>query len=133
MSFTYSLDNVDPNIAMIADVRLIVGDTREDAGPRRDQTNFSDAEILKRLSRYSTASSTDSRVDMAAADLCDMLANDWAPVASWSAGPRSEQVGDISKRWADRAAQLRADAGFSGYINLDFLEPLPTAAALLGD
>lgn len=77
MAFTYDLTTDTGKL------RLEVGDTTEDSGPRPGGTNFSDAEMEHFLSEEGT-------VGRAAARCCEVLATEWSRKAgSERLGPRS--------------------------------------------
>lgn len=97
MAFTYDLAT---DIGM---VRLELGDTAQ-PGVKPDGGNLADEEIALWLGREGSVMRT-----VAAA--CEALSRSWAAVASISVGPRKEDLGSISKTWADRAASLRSQHG----------------------
>ena len=89
----------------ITQVRLEIGDTRLDAGPRPKKYNFSDEAITQILSDEST-------VGRAAARLCEILAAEWAayPVDS-RMGPMGETK-RASASFRDQATRLREQHGY---------------------
>jgi len=94
MSFSYQ-DTLATNRDK---VRFRVGDTQEDAGPRPDKRNFSDAEIVFVLSEE------DSRVNGAIAHTFEILA------AEWSAYALSEREGEVAFDAKEVANNYRAEA-----------------------
>ncbi len=97
MAFTYDL-STDVGL-----VRLELGDTAQ-PGIKPDGGNLSDEEIALWLGR-------EGSVMRAVAAACEALSRSWAAVASISIGPRKEDLGNVSKTWADRAASLRSQHG----------------------
>ncbi len=110
MAFTYDLTTAR------GAVRLALNDTVSGAGPRPDGTNFSDAEI----DYFLTTAGGD--VDAAVARASQGLALAWANVASITVGPRSEQYGNISAQYAQRAAFIGSSTLTAGYVTLAFTE-----------
>lgn len=94
MTFTYSLTTDTGK------VRLKLGDTTSGSGVRADGSNLTDEEIGLFLTE-------EGSVDGAIAAACEMLSRDWARAASYTIGPRSEQLGKVSAEWAARAAEVR--------------------------
>jgi len=80
-------------------VRLRTGDTQEDAGPRPDGRNFSDAEVTFILSEES------SQVNGAIAHTFEILSNEWAQAAI------EEREGDVSFDAREVAENYRTQAG----------------------
>ncbi len=101
MSFTNNL------ATDIGQMRLELGDDVSGSGVRPDGTNLSDEQLQVLLTR-------EGSLMPAVAAACELLARNWAGVATISVGPRSEQLGTISKQWADRAVTLRAQYGGLG-------------------
>ncbi len=99
MAFTYDLATDTGKL------RLEVGDTTEDSGPRPLNANFSDEELTHFLSEEGT-------VGRAAARCCEVLATEWSRKAgSERLGPRSfarNQAGE----YRTAAALLRAQHGY---------------------
>ncbi len=100
MTFTYNLADD------LGQMRFELGDTNETAGVRADGSNLSDAELQFLLDR-------EGSVSAAVAAACEMLSRDWAKAASYTTGPRSEQLGKVGAEWAQRAADLRSTLGGS--------------------
>ncbi len=103
MTFTYDLTYS----AEISKVRFELGDTSESSGVRADGSNFTDEELQMLLDREGSTM-------LAVAAACEMLARDWARVASISAPGRSEQFGKVSAEYASRARELREQYGSTG-------------------
>lgn len=93
MAFTYS-DTLSTNRDKI---RLRVGDTQQNAGPRPDKRNFSDAEITFVLAEEST-------VNASIAHIFEILANEWAAYAI------SEREGDVNFDAKEVADEFRKQA-----------------------
>lgn len=86
-------------------LRLEVGDTTEDRGPRPDMANFSDEEMTHFLSEEGT-------VGRAAARACEVLATEWSRKAgSERLGPRSFSRSQ-AKSFAEEAARRREQHGY---------------------
>lgn len=81
-------------------VRFYIQDTEENAGPRPDDDNFSDAEIDGLIT-------AEGSWEQAVAAAFDILAAAWAGYADWTAGPRSERASQIAERYAQRAQTWR--------------------------
>jgi hypothetical protein len=113
VTFTYDLASADPTTQALSQVRFELGDTRLNRGVRADGTNISDEELAVVYAREG------EHVMRTVAGLCEMLARDWARVASTAVGPRSAQYGQVSQAWAQRAAELRtaygSTAGVGGF------------------
>lgn len=105
MTFTYDLSSSATTDLNISKVRLELGDTIAGAGVRTDGSNLSDEEIQVWLTAEG------SSVMLAAARACEMLARDWARVASIQLGPRREALSDVAKAWAEQAKTLRTQYG----------------------
>jgi hypothetical protein len=94
MAFTYSTD-----LATDRDkIRLRIGDTVANAGPRPDKRNFDDAEIAFILS------DEDDRVSGAIAQVFEILSNEWSAYAL------SERDSDVAMDATEVAKQFRAQA-----------------------
>lgn len=104
MSFNYDLSSSDSNIVLVSKIRLRVGDTIENRGPRPgllSTTNFSDEEIL---SFYADEGSNRQR---AAAGILEALASEWGKRAGFrKTGPESED-GRQAEFYTKEAAKLR--------------------------
>lgn len=86
-------------------LRLEVGDTIEDKGPRPDNVNFSNEEMAYFLSEEGT-------VGRAAARCCEVLATEWSRKAgSERLGPRSF-ARNQAKAFQEEADRLRAQHGY---------------------
>jgi hypothetical protein len=81
----------------VSRVRLRIGDTTEDSGPRPD------AAVLAAQGGWSAA----------VYDLLETLATEWSTYANWQAGPRSEQASQIANRFAERAKTWREQYAIS--------------------
>ena len=112
MAFTYNLASVDPAIKNISLVRLELGDTALNVGVRPDGSNLTDEE----LSVWLADEGNDIMNTVARA--CAALANMWTIVANITVGPRREELGQIAKGWADRAAQASPSGGASYQVNV---------------
>ena len=99
MTFTYAIGTD------LSDVRLRIGDTLYGAGARPRGANFSDEEITRVLTLC------DSNVDFAIAMLLETLANEWAKIASITAGPIKQDYTAISKQFAKQADDTRMRLG----------------------
>jgi hypothetical protein len=88
-------------------VRLEIGDQLDGAGVKPNGSHFTDAEILYWLE------AEDGEVMRAAARACEALARHWSKIATYSDGPRSEQLGKIADDWANQAKALREQYGGS--------------------
>lgn len=124
MSFTYS----DALTTDRDKIRLRIGDTQQDAGPKPDKRNFSDAEITFILSEESNL------VNGAIAHIFEILANEWTAYAiSEKEGEVSLDAKAVADEFHKRAAEWRkkADSGDgvkalqAGVIALDFMEKGP--------
>lgn len=98
--FTYNLSSTNADNALVAQVRLELGDTEEGAGVKVDGGNFSDEEILYKLNQL------DRSVMLAVRALCGILARQWAIAADVQVGPRKESYRDTSKRWQELAESI---------------------------
>lgn len=99
MTFTYDLAAEDPDVLNIARVRLELGDTIEGVGVRPDGSNLTDEELALWLEDES------DDINKTVGRACTALAKMWTTVANLTVGPRSEQLGQIAKGWADRAGE----------------------------
>lgn len=98
MAFTYDLTTD------IGKVRLEIGDTNATSGVKPDGLAFDDDELQVFIDG-------EGHVMRAAARACEVLARSWSTVSDIRIGPRSENLGAVSKAWADQAARLRATWG----------------------
>lgn len=99
MAFTYDLTTDAGKL------RLEIGDTAEDNGPRPNNANFSDEEIAHFLSEEGTTG-------RAAARCCEVLAREWSRKAgSERLGPRSF-ARNQSDAYQKQADLLRAQHGY---------------------
>ncbi len=105
--FTYNLGSSDETIARIAEVRLEIGDTQQNAGVKPDGTNFTDQEIEHWLSK------ADNDIDQTVALACRALSRLWTMVANTTSGPRKEELGKVADGWASRASELASSADTS--------------------
>lgn len=110
MTFTYSLSS------NIGKVRLLLGDTTDNSGPRPDGSNFEDDELDFFLELEGES------VDLATARACEVLATQWAAVADLTVGPRKESLSQIAVRFAERARELRSTVVVPGYVSMGFAQ-----------
>lgn len=119
MAFTYNL-TTDRGV-----VRLNIGDTVENSGPRPDKRNFSDEEI-----DYFIATETAGNT-AASALVFEILANEWAAYAisehegevSFDAEEVSDQYLEIARKWRNRPGSGTGSDSFqAGILVLDFME-----------
>lgn len=111
-TFSYDLTHEDATIASRSEVRLLVGDTQQDAGPRPGDRNYSDTEIDYFLAQEA------GHIQRAAALCLETLASEWAKEAQKQAlGPASSEARQASA-FAERAAALRRAYGYSNPIQL---------------
>ncbi len=104
MAFTYDIESADTDELAISKVRLEIGDTEENAGAKPRNQNFSDAEIQMLLDREGDEM-------RAAAGACEILARQWARVASAQVGPLRNDYNHVSEMYAAQAKELRAQYG----------------------
>lgn len=97
----FTADSATP----IGQVRAWLGDDVEGQGVRPDGSNLPDAVITLLLTAEGAA------VMRAVAAACELLALQWARAADVTIGPRKESLSQVSKRYAERAAALRAQHG----------------------
>ena len=101
-------------------VRLQIGDTQQDAGPRPDKRNFSDAEI-------SFFVSDEGSVNGAIAKAFEILVAEWTPYAlsereadvAYDAKELVDKYRILAKEWRDKTGG-GADTIYAGVISLDF-------------
>lgn len=105
MAFTYDLASADPTTLALSKVRFELGDTQLNRGVRANGANLADEELAVVFEREA------EHVMRTVAGLCEMLARDWARVASITVGPRSAQYGQVAQQWATRAVELREQYG----------------------
>lgn len=119
MAFTYDL-TTDRGI-----VRFNIGDTMENAGPRPDKRNFTDAEI-----DYLIATEIDGNTAASALGF-ETLASEWASYTisekegevSFDAKEVSDQYLDIASEWRNRPNGGTGGRSLSaGVLTLDFME-----------
>ena len=119
MAFTYDLTT---NRGI---VRFNLGDTVENAGPRPDKRNFTDAEI-----DYLIATETDGNTAATALGF-ETLASEWASYAlseregevSFDAKKTSEQFFSVANYWRNKPGGGTGGGSLSaGVITLDFME-----------
>lgn len=103
MTFTYDFTTEK----LIAKVRLALGDTRKDAGPRPGDLNFSDEEIEAILDDVS------NDVDATVYVFLKALSNEWGKYADITVGPRKESLSDIAFHYAKRASEMGSRTGLS--------------------
>ena len=109
MSFTYDLTATGASLA-ISQIRLEIGDNDSASGQgvKPDGANFTDAELTYFYSQES------SNVIRAAARACEALSRAWATVPDWTIGPRHESASQVSQRYREMAAELRARIARTG-------------------
>jgi len=107
MAFTYDIASSDSDTLTLSQLRLEIGDTEQDAGPRPRSQNFSDAELQSLLDR-------EGDVMRAAAGACEILARQWARVASARVGQLSNEYNHVSEMFRDQARALREQYGGGG-------------------
>lgn len=119
MAFTYDLSTNRGK------VRLNLGDTVENSGPRPDKRNFSDVEIDHLISTE-TAGNT-----AATAFGFEILASEWAAYAimeregevSFDAKAVSDQYTDIANEWRSKPDGGTGGGSLqAGVLTLDFME-----------
>lgn len=113
MAFTYLPDS--PNMATFlrSQLRLLVGDTVENDGPRPFKGNYSDSE-LDALMRLEAAD-----LNRSAARVLEILSAEWSRLAgTYRLGPESEESRQAAE-FAARAAVLREQHGFTTTADLD--------------
>lgn len=103
MSFTYD------TATDIGKIRLELGDVTANSGVKPTRANFTDEELQIFLDREGTAM-------RAVAGACEALARWWSIIANTTVGSRSEQLGEVAKRWAEQAKELRAQHGGSAVV-----------------
>lgn len=101
MTFSYDLASSVDATLLISKVRLEIGDTVASAGVRPDGSNLTDEE----LTIWLTAEDSDPM--RASARACEALSRMWTPIANYSSGSRSEQLGKVAQDWTDKAKELR--------------------------
>jgi len=106
MAFTYNLSTP------LGQVRLELGDTVLDQGPRPAKANFSDAEITYFLEQEG------NEVLLAVARACEVLSRQWSSAADVQVGPRRESFSQVSAGYAARASGLRAQTIQTGILVL---------------
>lgn len=119
MAFTYDLTTNRGK------VRLAIGDTVENAGPRPDKRNFSDTEI-----DYFVDTETDGNTAASALGF-EILASEWAAYAiseregevSFDAKEVSDQYLDLANEWRNKPDGGTGGRTLSaGVLTLDFIE-----------
>jgi hypothetical protein len=119
MAFTYDLTTNRGK------VRLNIGDTVENSGPRPDRRNFSDEEVDHFISTETEG------ITAATAFVFEILANEWAAYAiSEKEGEVSFDAKEVSDQYLDIANEWRSKPGGgtggrslgAGVLTLDFIE-----------
>jgi len=119
MAFTYDLTT---NRGV---VRLNIGDTQENSGPRPDKRNFSDEEVDYLLSTETLGTTAASALAF------EILATEWAAYTiaeregevSFDAKEVSDQYLDIAAEWRNRPDGGTGGRSFeAGVITMDFME-----------
>lgn len=101
MSFTYTPGSSTAAVVARNRIRRLIGDTVQNAGPRRDAANFSDEELAEIATELGT-----SNAYRIAAEVLRVLSYEWAAVPSYTLGPHGEQAGDLTTKYAARAQEL---------------------------
>ncbi len=105
MAFTYDL-TADGNVLIISKIRLQIGDTKEDNGPRPDGSNFSDEELLQ---LYATEGNHLKRAEAA---VLEVLATEWSAFAgSHKLGPEFDMY-QQAQQFRQQAQRLRDRYGY---------------------
>ena len=104
MAFHYDIASADATLKTLSELRLEIGDTEENAGPRPRNQNFSDAELQLLLDR-------EGDTMRAAAAACETLARQWARVASAQVGQLRNDYNHVSETYRQQAQDLRAQYG----------------------
>jgi hypothetical protein len=105
--FTYDLAGDDPLITTRSNVRLQIGDSVRDDGPRPGGGNYDDVEIDHFLAQEG------GHLQRAVALALETLAAEWAREASrQQLGPSSSEANQ-ARAFAERAAALRKAYGFT--------------------
>jgi hypothetical protein len=99
MTFTYDLSTD------VGKLRLLIGDTVEDAGALPQGRNFGDHELTFFLTE------ADNDLKLAEASATEVLAASWSKVADTTMGPLKESLSDVAKAFERRAQVLRAQYG----------------------
>ena len=104
MTFTYS-----PNLeTLVSEIRFNTGDSEENAGPRPNEKNFSDEELVALLAKY------DDDVARVTCIIFDTLATEWSKFAiSYTIGPRKEELHRISARYEAKSREWAVTAGIA--------------------
>jgi hypothetical protein len=105
MAFTYN-DTLATDRDMI---RIRVGDTAQNNGPRPDGANFSDEEIAGLLSSEGSA-------NRAIAAIYEILAAQWAGYADTQMGDRRESLSQVADRYTKLATQYRSEHGYAASV-----------------
>jgi hypothetical protein len=101
MAFTYVGDlSTD-----LDKVRFNVQDVTSGDGPRPGKANFSDAELNGLLT-------VEGSWQRAVAAAFEALASAWARYASYTVGPRGEQIAQISQMYKAMASEWRGEWGY---------------------
>ena len=100
MTFTYDATSA------LGLLRLRVGDTVANDGPRPGKANYSDAEIAALQGSAGALGG--------AANVCDALAAEWARHANQQAGPYRKDLGAIAAEYRAQAAEYRRQAAAAG-------------------
>lgn len=113
MSFTFVLSSDDYAVHRRSLLRLLIGDTTENDGPRPNRANFQDDELDAFVLLEA------DNLDRASARAIEALAAQWARYAgSYRLGPESEEMRQ-SAAFADRAKEMRSVHGFTTADDLD--------------
>jgi hypothetical protein len=104
MTFTYS-SNLETDLSLI---RLYVGDSVENAGPRPDSTNFSDEEVSALFGL------AEGNVSVVVSQLFSILVAEWTKLAvSITIGPRREELWRVADMYKKRAQEWAVVAGIA--------------------
>jgi hypothetical protein len=106
MTFSYHIDHTTQATQDVAKIRLAIGDTVEDEGPRPDGSNFSDEEI--------TSIITDEGGDLgrAQAAMHEILSGAWASAPKTMFGSLIDPT-RVSRDHMSRAKILRGQYGYA--------------------
>lgn len=101
MTFTYDLASADPVIARLSRVRLLIGDTVENAGVLPSGANLQDEEITALIT-------AEQGVGGGAAAAMELISTRYANAVDVRSGDVSKSQSQIAKSWSQRAAAQRS-------------------------
>lgn len=105
MSFSYNLNDNDPKIQVISNLRLNLGDATEDKGAKPDGTNLQDDEL------YYFYEDEGNNVGRAVARGCEVLATNWAKAPRTMFGSLVDPR-HITKNYQNQAKEFRQQHGY---------------------